>query len=137
MVQSHFRELSYVWNMSSFTPKMFLICVLLVIGPPVAILALHYKEWLVPKPIDPHTAKGQLLFFEADWCPACNAMKPVAEQLQQEGFNILPLNVDTHQDEAVKYDIHLIPAFVLVRDGQEVRRDAGVLSPETLRQLWR
>jgi thioredoxin 1 len=123
--------------MPSFTPKMFVICLALAIGPPAAILALNYKAWLVPKPIDPHVATGQVLFFGADWCPACRAMRPVAQQLEQEGFDIRELNVDTHHEEAAKYDIHLIPAFILVRDGQEVRRDAGVLSPETLRQLWR
>ena len=107
--------------MSSFTPRVFAICVL-AIAPPLAVLGLNYKQWLVPKPIDPRLATGEVLFFEADWCPACRAMKPVAEQLKREGFDIRQMNVDSHQTEAVKYGIHVIPTFVLVRNNEEVRR---------------
>lgn len=64
-------------------------------------------------------------------------MKPVVRQLQGEGFNIRTMDVDNHKQHAAKYDIHAIPTFVLVRDGQEVRRTSGEISPESLRQLWR
>ena len=65
-------------------------------------------------------ATGQVLFFEANWCGVCRSMQPVVKQLRGEGFSIRTLDVDRHQKQATDYDIHSIPAFVLVRDGQEV-----------------
>ena len=117
--------------------KTFLLCIALTIGPPLVMVALHYDKWFSVRPIDPHLATGEVLFFEANWCGACRSMQPVADQLRGEGFDIRTLDVDTHQKQAIEYGIHSIPAFVLLRDGQEVRRAVGVISPESLRQLWR
>jgi thioredoxin 1 len=47
------------------------------------------------------------------------------------------MDVDNQQEAAMKYGIHVVPTFVLVRDGDEVRRTSGVISPDTLKQLWR
>jgi thioredoxin 1 len=117
--------------------KTFLLCVALAIVPPIVIVALHYDQWFAARPIDPRLASGEVLFFEANWCGACRSMQPVVAQLRGEGFDIRTLDVDTHQKQAIDYDIHSIPAFVLLRDGQEVRRSVGVISPDSLRQLWR
>jgi thiol-disulfide isomerase/thioredoxin len=123
--------------MFSFTPKLFAICVALAIGPPATVIALNYHDWFAPKPIYPWTAQGEILFFEADWCGVCRAVKPVVTQLQDEGFDIRTVDIEKHQDKAIRYGISSIPAFVLVRDGQEVRRAVGYMPPDDLKQLWR
>jgi thioredoxin 1 len=115
---------------------MYAICLALALGPSALMVALNLER-LKPQPIDPRTAVGEVLFFQAKWCGACRAMKPVVGQLQDEGFDIRSIDVDSHQQLAQQYGIHSIPAFVLVRDGEEVRRTSGVNSAESLRQLWR
>jgi thioredoxin 1 len=122
--------------MPTITPKILALCVALAIGPPVAILLYHYED-LKPKPVDPATASGHVLFFTADWCGVCQRVKPVVSQLRREGFDIRTVNVDARQNEAMKYGIHGIPAFVLVRDGEEVRRTSGGVSADELRELFR
>jgi len=116
---------------------MFALCVALTIGPPILMVAVNYHAWFAPKPIYPWLVQGEVLAFETDWCGVCKAMKPVVRQLQAEGFDIRTIDADTHQDEAMQYGIHAVPTFVLVRDGEEVRRTSGYISPEELKQLWR
>jgi thiol-disulfide isomerase/thioredoxin len=123
--------------MFSISPKMFPLCVMLAIGPPAAVIAINYNAWFAPKPIYPWTAQGQILAFETPWCGVCKAMKPVVRQLQDEGFDIRTIDADKHQEQAMKYGIGAVPTFVLVRDGEEVRRISGYMSPEDLKQIWR
>ena len=113
------------------SPRLFYFCVALVVGPPVAVVALNY-DLLKPKLIDPRTAVGEVLFFEANWCGACKAMKPVVVKLRNDGFDIRTVDVDSHRDEAIRFGIHAVPTFILMRGGDEVRRESGMVSPDTL-----
>jgi thiol-disulfide isomerase/thioredoxin len=120
------------------TQRFLILCALLALGPPAALMAYHHKTWLrEPSPINPGTAHGQLLVFTADWCGACRHMKPVVAELYREGFDVQTLNVDKNRDKAQQYGVRAIPTFVLVRDGKEVRRQSGVTSAEKLKQIWR
>ncbi len=115
---------------------MFALCVALAIGPPLALIMTHYDQF-APKPIDPRFVTGEVLFFETNWCGACKAMKPTVAQLKDQGFLIRTIDLDNHEQQAMEYGIHAVPTFVLVRDGQEVRRTSGVMSADALKQLWR
>jgi thioredoxin 1 len=130
------KSVSYVRGMPTFTPKIFAACVALVIGPPLAVLILHYDD-LKPKPVEASTATGHVLFFTADWCGVCQRVKPVVAQLRREGFDIRTVNVDSRREQAERFGIHGIPTFVLIRDGEEIRRTVGGVSAEQLRDLWR
>jgi thioredoxin 1 len=123
--------------MAFFTPKMFALCLALAIGPPVLLVAAHYNEWLAPKPIDPRFTTGEVLFFETSGCGACKMMKPKVAELKSQGFMIRTIDLNVHEQQAMDYGIHAVPTFVLVRDGQEVRRTSGVMSEDVLKQLWR
>jgi thioredoxin 1 len=123
--------------MFSISPKLFPLCVALAIGPPATVVALNFHQWFDPKPIYPWLAQGEVLFFESNWCGACKAMKPTVAKLQDEGFDIRTVDIEKHQDKAIRYGIGSIPTFVLVRDGQELRRSSGVMSSDDLKQIWR
>ncbi|HZZ26659.1 MAG TPA: thioredoxin family protein [Pirellulales bacterium] len=123
--------------MSVFTPKLFAFCVALALGPPILLVAINYDHWFATKPIDPWLAQGEVLAFETNWCGVCKAMKPVVQELKNAGFDIRTVDADTHQQLSVQYGIHVVPTFVLVRNGQEIRRASGFLSPAALKQLWR
>src|SRR5262245_41522570 len=114
--------------MQSFLSRVFVLCIA------VTLIAAWRSK---PKSVNPSLAKGEVLAFDATWCGACRAMKPVVARLKDEGFDIREVDVDKHRDDAMKFSVHSIPTFILVRDGQEVRRAIGVMPVEDMRQLWR
>jgi thiol-disulfide isomerase/thioredoxin len=118
------------------TSRLFSICVLLAIGPPLALLAYQYEK-VESRPIMPGTADGQLVVFTSDWCGACKQMKPIVADLYRQGFDVRTYNVDSNREKAERYRIRSIPTFVLVRGGQEVRRESGVMSVDGLKRMWR
>jgi thioredoxin 1 len=92
---------------------VFVLCVA------IALIAAWRSK---PKHVDANLARGEVLVFDANWCGACRAMKPVVAQLQGEGFDIREVDVDKNRADAMRFSVHSIPTFILVRDGQEVRR---------------
>ena len=78
----------------------------------------------------------ELLDFYADWCPPCQQMKPVFEELEKEfegKVNFRKIDVDKEVDEAAKFKVLSIPTFVILKDGKEVDRKVGALSKEVLK----
>jgi len=78
-----------------------------------------------------------LVDFWGTWCAPCRAMHPVLDQLEAEmgeRVRIVRIDVDEHLDLAVRMKVMGVPMFVVFKNGQELWRDAGVLSKETLRK---
>ncbi len=78
----------------------------------------------------------ELLDFYAEWCPPCQQMKPVFEQLEKEfegkvGFK--KIDIDKEGGKAAEFKVMSVPTFVMVRDGQEVSRKIGALGREVLK----
>jgi thiol-disulfide isomerase/thioredoxin len=61
------------------------------------------------RPVDKH----HLLVFHADWCTACQRVKPVVNQLEAAGVIVERINYDEHPDIARKYNITSLPTFIL------------------------
>jgi len=78
----------------------------------------------------------ELLDFSAEWCPPCQQMKPVFEELEKEfegQIEFKRVDIDKEGDEAAKFKVMSIPTFVILKDGQEVSRKVGALSREVLK----
>ena len=78
----------------------------------------------------------ELLDFSAEWCPPCQQMKPVFEELEKEfegQIEFKRVDIDKEGDEAAKFKVMSIPTFVILKDGQEVGRKIGALSKEVLK----
>jgi thioredoxin-like negative regulator of GroEL len=63
-------------------------------------------------------------------------VRSAVAELRREGFQVRSINVRSRPSMAAKYQIYVVPTFVLVRDGEEVRRRTGVQSTQALRRMW-
>ena len=80
-----------------------------------------------------------LVDFYADWCPPCQAMGPILDQLKAEigqAGRIVKVNVEQEPDLARSYAIRSIPTLILFVDGRAVERITGVLSLDALRDMF-
>ncbi|MEO1365616.1 MAG: thioredoxin [Acidobacteriota bacterium] len=71
-----------------------------------------------------------LVDFWAQWCGPCRMVAPVLDQLAEEmdgKVRIGKVNIDHHQDLAVKFGISSIPAFVLFENGEIKDRMMGAM----------
>lgn len=78
----------------------------------------------------------ELWDFYADWCPPCQQMKPVFEELEREfegKVSFRKIDVDNEGEKAAKFKVLSIPTFVVLKDGKEVDRKVGALSREVIK----
>lgn len=58
-------------------------------------------------------------------CIYCQQMNPLVDRLIEEGHSIVKINCDQHPDLVRRFQIHSLPTFVLVINGEEVDRSTG------------
>lgn len=71
--------------------------------------------------------KPFMIDFYADWCPPCQAMKPILEKLEEKykgKVEIVRVNVDAPENRAlvIKYRIVSIPTFILFNSKGEMSK---------------
>ena len=72
---------------------------------------------LIAVPMNPDSGGERrpiMLDFTASWCGPCRQMRPLVEQLIDQGFPIKPVDVDKSPELAAKYKISGIPAFTVI-----------------------
>ena len=78
----------------------------------------------------------ELLDFYAEWCPPCQQMKPIFEELGKEfegRVEFKKIDIDKEGEKAAKFKVMSVPTFVIIKDGQEVSRKMGALSREVFK----
>lgn len=83
--------------------------------------------------------KPVLVDFNAEWCPPCQALHPILEELaeEQDDFQIVTVDIDDQQDLAEEYNVSSIPCLVVFKDGEEVDRRLGMQSKKRLLKMVR
>ncbi len=71
--------------------------------------------------------KPFLIDFYADWCPPCQAMKPILEKLEEKykgQVEIVRVDVDAPENRSLvlKYRIVSIPTFIFINSKGEVSK---------------
>lgn len=79
----------------------------------------------------------ELLDFWADWCGPCQMMAPVMEEFEKSHpeITIKRINIDEDEATAEKYGVSSIPCLVLLKDGEEVNRNVGVMSAKKIEKF--
>lgn len=78
-----------------------------------------------------------IFYFTADWCSPCKKTKPIVEELNRESADIRfqIIDVDIEGELARKFEIKSVPTFIVIQDGQEIKRTTGAQTREQLEGL--
>ena len=80
---------------------------------------------------------NHIFYFTADWCNPCKRTKPIVEELNRESADVRfqMIDVDTEGELVRKFDIKSVPTFIVIKDGQEIKRATGAKTKEQLEEL--
>ena len=81
------------------------------------------------------TIEPTLVMISTKTCSPCNRMKPV---FQEFGENCKTLLLDAHESREVsmEYQVHGVPTFLMMSEGEVVERTSGVKSIDQLQELF-
>jgi len=103
------------------------LVVLAALAAPLMILGAGMAPWCEAATVE---------VWSADWCMACQKMKPTVARLIREGLPIRLVDYDRDPATAKLRRIDSLPTVVCYADsGREVRRLTGLISESQLRDL--
>ena len=76
-----------------------------------------------------------LVEFYASWCPHCQRMMPVVEQIKEllaGRVKVYQVDIDKESAMADAAEVQSIPTFIVYRDGQERWRQSGEMDGQVL-----
>lgn len=79
--------------------------------------------------------KVVLVEFYASWCPHCQRMMPIVEDVKEllgSKADVYQFDIDENNELADALDVKSIPTFIVYKNGEEVWRTSGELDGNTL-----
>lgn len=75
--------------------------------------------------------------FWASWCGPCKSYGPEYEKasLENQGTIFLKINTESEQQLSAEFGIRGIPCTILFKNGKEVKRQAGAMSKDQIKQF--
>lgn len=76
-----------------------------------------------------------LVEFYATWCPHCQKMMPVVEQVKEllaGTAEVVQLDIDKNQEAANANDVQSVPTFIVYKNGVEKWRHSGEIDGNDL-----
>jgi len=76
--------------------------------------------------------------FWAEWCGPCKMLGPVIDQIagDYEGRAVIgKVNVDEEQELAMRYGVMSIPTVIFFKDGEEIKRQVGLMPPAAFTEI--
>lgn len=81
--------------------------------------------------------KPVLVDFFAFWCPACQVLNPILEELEnefEEKVIFFKVNVEMAPNVCQKFGINPIPSVILFKNGKIISEFVGVKSKEEIKK---
>ena len=91
--------------------------------------------YLKDESLEDLTKEGNVLVdFYADWCGPCKALATELEDIatNNKDIKIIKVNVDEHEDIAVKNKIMTIPAIYVYKDGKIAKTHNGYVDKKEI-----
>ncbi len=82
-----------------------------------------------------HHTGTVLVEFYASWCPHCQRMIPVVEQVKQllgEQVPVYQFDIDKEPKASDEAGVQSVPTFIVYRNGREMWRQSGEMEAATL-----
>ena len=79
-----------------------------------------------------------LVDFWATWCGPCKMLSPVVDEVGEESdgsYKVGKINVDEQSELAKRFRVMSIPTLLVFKNGQEVKRNVGVITKEEILDL--
>ena len=78
-----------------------------------------------------------ILYFTADWCNPCAKTKPIVEELNRDSSDVKFQVIDADIESAMarSFEVRSIPTFIVIKDGEEIKRVSGSQTKEQLQEL--
>jgi Thioredoxin domain-containing protein len=78
-----------------------------------------------------------LVDFNASWCPPCQALHPVLEEMANDSdeYKIVTVDVDEEQILAGDFEVSSIPCLIAFINGKEVDRRVGLQPRKRLEKM--
>lgn len=76
-----------------------------------------------------------LVEFFATWCPHCQKMMPIVEQVREllgAQTPVIQLDIDQNKETAQENRVDGVPTFIIYKNGQEVWRHSGEIDGNDL-----
>ena len=89
---------------------------------------MNYKEII-------GSNKVVLVEFFASWCPHCQRMMPIVEEVKEKlgsRASVYQFDIDKYQTLTEENDIESYPTFIIYKNGKEVWRQSGEMPGEEL-----
>ena len=85
---------------------------------------------------------AKLIIFSADWCGPCQAAKKAMKEnvsLKRiiDSYEVIQYNFDVAIPMRKKYNVDRVPTFIVVSDGEEIRRQVGFNNVDKLKKFFR
>ena len=79
----------------------------------------------------------ELLDFYADWCGPCQMLKPTIEEFEKAHpeIKVRSIHIDDEEDLAEEYGVSSITRLVVLKNGEEVKREVGVMPLKKLEKF--
>jgi thioredoxin 1 len=85
-------------------------------------------------------SKPVLTDFFATWCGPCRMQTPILEDLKTkmgDQVEIRKVDVDQNMEEAMKYQIRVVPTLIIEKDGIVLQKLEGVTRADVLESILR
>ncbi len=79
--------------------------------------------------------EGVVLDFTSTRCGPCQQMSPIVSRLERHGYPIRKVDVESNRDLCRRFNVEVMPTFLVVIDGVERERVIGVVSEEKLKRM--